>query len=208
MNNPQLLLKVDSALATELEGYLSIRSDLHYVMRVTFTAIEFLESNQEEDDFTLATYLNASLVAYARPFNDGVRGLKSLKLKSSDIYKDFDGAIDLHEYLMNQRSKLVAHSVNPYEDVGVGIVLNEKGRPISVGFLTSRLVSFTVNDYKQFNQLSKVALEAVNKKISELDKLLFKEVSGYSDEQLSLLKPVEYTAPNPNEARKSKRKSK
>jgi hypothetical protein len=207
MDNPQPLLKVDSPTAKDLEGYVSIGSDLHYVMRVTHGAVQFLENGQE-DDFTLPTYLGAALVAYARPFKDGVRGTKKLNLEASVIYKEFEGAEKLHEYLINQRDKLVAHSVNPFEAANAGVILNEEGKPAGIGYLSSRLVSLTSEDYKQFNQLAKIALEAVNVKISELQQQLLEEVQGFTEEELDNLKPVRYTAPHPNEAHDSRRKLK
>jgi hypothetical protein len=205
MDKPQPLLKVDSSTAIELEGYLSIGADLHYVMRVTHAAVQFLENGQE-DDFTLPTFLSAALVSYARPFKDGVRGNKKLSLKASEVYKGIEGAEKLHKYLINQRDKLVAHSVNPFETVSVGLIMG-KGKPAGVGYLSSRLVSFTIEDYKQFNQLAKIALEAVNTKTSELEKQLLIEVSEFKENVLSKLKPVRHTAPHPNEADRSRRKS-
>ena len=207
MDNPKPLLKIDSSTAKDLEGYVSIGTDLHYVMRVIHAAAQFLESGQE-DDFTLPTYLSAALVAYARPFKDGIRGIKKLNLEASVIYKEFEGAEKLHEYLISQRDKLVAHSVSPFETANVGVILNEEGKPAGVGYLSSRLVSFTLEDFKQFNQLAKIALEAVNVKISELQKQLLKEVRRFTDEELGNLKPVRYTTPHPDEAHDSRRKLK
>lgn len=206
MNDPQPVLKIESTIAKELEGYISIGSDLQYVMRVTHSAVQFLESGQQ-DDFTLPTYFSAALVAYARPFKDGVRGTKKLNLNASEIYKDFEGAEELHVYLTAQRDKLVAHSVNPFESVSVGLIVNEKGEPAGAGYLSSRLVSFTIEDYKQFNQLAKIALEFVNAKTSELEKQLMKEAHDLSKDKLSKLKPIRHTTPHPDQARDSRRKT-
>jgi hypothetical protein len=153
-------------------------------MRITHNAVQFLESGQK-DDFTLPTYLSAALVAYARPFKDGVRGTKKLNLKAEEIYKEFEGAETLHEYLIDQRDKLVAHSVNPFEAVSVGLVLDDKGKPVGAGYLSSRLISFTLEDYKQFNHLSKIALEFVNARASALEKQLISEAHALSDDELS-----------------------
>jgi len=207
MNQPQPLLKVSSSTAKQLEGYLSIGTDLQYVMRVTHTAVQFIETGPQ-DDFTLPTYLSASLVAYARPFSDGVRGSKSLKLVAAEVYAGIEGAEDLHEYLINQRNKLIAHSVNPFESVHAGIVMNDQGRPTSVGYFSSRLVSFKVEDYKQFNQLTKIALEATNQKISKVEKLLLAEVTKYSDKELRKLKPARFVVPPPDKAQESRRNPK
>lgn len=170
-------------------------------MRVTFKAAQFLGEGQS-DEITLTTYLSAALVAYARPFSDGVRGSRSLKLEAGEVYKHIEGADALHKYLIDQRNKLVAHSVNPFEDVSVGIILNNVGRPAGVGYLASRLVSFTVEDWSRFNQLCKTALEWVNEKSTLLQKQLLTETTAYSDQELSKLKIVRYTAPHPNQAQR------
>lgn len=204
MADPQPVLKVDSPIAKEIEGYLSIDSDLHYVMRITHGAVQFLESGRE-DDFTLPTYLSAALVAYARPFKDGVRGTKKLNLNPEEIYNAFEGATQLHEYLIDQRDKLVAHSVNPFEVVSVGLVLDNQGKPAGAGYLSSRLISFTIEDYKQFNHLSKIALEFVNDKTAALEKQLMEEAKTLSKDELSKLKPLRHTTPNPAQASQSRR---
>jgi hypothetical protein len=199
MDSPQKLLKVISPLTKELEGYVSIGSDLHYVMKVTYYAIQFLEKGKE-DDFTLPTYFSAALVAYARPFNDGVRGVKNLKLSASEIYDGIEGAEDYHKYLISQRSKLIAHSVNPFEAVHAGIILNSQGEPTGVGYLSGRLTGFTADEFRQFNQLAKTALQTVNQKIEQIQELLLVEVGQYSKKELRALKPVRFTVPHPDKA--------
>lgn len=200
----QPVLKIDSPVAKEIEGYVSIGSDLHYVMRITHSAVQFLESGQE-DDFTLPTYLSAALVAYARPFKDGVRGAKKLNLNPEEVYNGFEGALQLHKYLIDQRDKLVAHSVNPFEVVSVGLVLDDKGVPASAGYLSSRLVSFTIEDYKQFNYLTKTALEFVNAKTVAFEKQFMKEAMTLSEDELSKLKPLRHTIPYPTQTNQSRR---
>jgi len=206
MSDSQPVLKLESSIAKELEGYVSIGSDLHYVMRVTHNAVQFLESGQQ-DDFTLPTYFSAALVAYARPFKDGVRGTKKLNLNAREMYQNFKGAEKLHEYLIAQRDKLVAHSVNPFESVSVGLIVNKHGEPAGTGYLSSRLISFTIEDYKQFNQLAKVALVFVNARISELEKQLMQEARGLSKDKLNKLKPIRHTTPHPDQVRDSRRKT-
>lgn len=204
MDKPQPLFKLESPTAKVLEGYISIGSDLHYVMRVTHRAVSFLESGQE-DDFTLPTYLSAALVAYARPFKDGVRGNTKLNLVAKEIYESFEGAENLHEYLIDQRNKLVAHSVNPFEAVDVGVIVDEKYKVVGAGYLSSRLVSFTIDDYKQFNQLAKLALDFVNGRTEKLEKQLIAEAQKLSKDELTKLKPIRYTAPNSEQAHQSRR---
>lgn len=206
MEEPKPLLQIKSDIAAELAGYLSIRVDLQYVVRVTHVAVEFIESGNE-DDFTLPTYLSAALVAYARPFSDGVRGKKKLNLDPKEVYKGVDGAQELHDYLIAQRNKLIAHSVNPYEDVSVGVVLNGDDKPTSIGYLTSRLVSFITSDYEQIYHLTQIALNSVNQKIDLLHKQLFHEVGKYTSEELQKLTPARYTAPHPSSANKPRRRS-
>lgn len=207
MDTPQPLFNINTSIARDLEAYVSFGADLHYVMKVTHSAVKFLEEDQE-DDFTLQTYLSAALAAYARPFKDGVRGAKKLNLEANAVYGGVEGAENLHKYLINQRDKFVAHSVNPFETTNAGVILNNKGRPVGVGCLSSRLTSFTLDDYRQFNQLAKIALEAVNNKILVLQEQLLEEAQKFTDVELSLLKPMRFTTPLSDEAGSSKRRPK
>jgi hypothetical protein len=68
--------------------------------------------------------------------------------------------------------------------------LDDNGKPVGAGYLSSRLISFTVEDYKQFNHLSKTALEFVNARTSALEKQLISEAQTLSDDELNKLKPV------------------
>jgi hypothetical protein len=57
-------------------------------------------------------------VKYVRCFTTGKRFGLDLS-----VFDDSDGARDTHQYFKDMRDKHVVHSVNPFEDASVGVVL-------------------------------------------------------------------------------------
>lgn len=67
----------------------------------------------------------------------------------------------------------MAHSVNAFEEVGVGLVLHpdeKEGRVVGTAALGHRLVGWQAQDLQQFDRLASLVLtELVEPKIAELE---------------------------------------
>jgi hypothetical protein len=95
----------------------------------------------------------AALTKYVRCFTTGRRlGL------SESLLAEIDGAVEAHRYYKNMRDKNVAHSVNPFEEVRVGVVLPSSDSPIQavqgVAIITRRLASGSIGGVSTLRRLA------------------------------------------------------
>lgn len=135
--------------AKELADLVSIIQDLKFAI----DSLIKLDTIIEKDDLLARALWSSSLIAYRRCFNYGKRyGLKK------DIYKKIKGdPLGLHEYFINQSNKLIAHSVNPFEQIVIDIQLShpENGKKIvGVSYLSINLICTDKEGIKNFKDLS------------------------------------------------------
>lgn len=176
-----------------------MHQDLMYVMRATHEALGAI-NEAGTDSFLLRTLWSNALTAYARPFKDGVRE----KLIAADIFTDIEGALRSHTYFLNQRDKLVAHSVNPFEQVAVGVFLDTAGKVAGYGKLAGQLIATTVEGINNLNQLAKIAIEYNKNAIETTKSKLIEEASRLSPVELEQLENVRFVAPNSGQAGESR----
>lgn len=200
MEKPVPLRQFKSIKTSEMEDLIAAGHDIQYVTFLTKKASDIVES---EMDFLSRMYFENALITYARPFASGVR----TRLQAKDIFSTSDGALDYHVYLVEQRNKLVAHSVNPFEETKVGVLVSSDGILMGIGNLSGRLVAFTKRDYQQFNRLANAALEFINTKLKQLEQDVLEEASKLSSKDLMKLETVKFEAPGPRSVSKSKRKA-
>ena len=82
---------------------------------------ELERAEDEADNLLIEALWTAALVKYVRCFTSGKRfGL------DPSVFDGLAGASETHQYFKNMRDKHVAHSVNPFEGVGVRVVLGGK----------------------------------------------------------------------------------
>jgi hypothetical protein len=98
--------EIGGSAARHLSDLTSISNDLHR------TAAWLVHLRDAKPDEILADALfTASLISYRRCFISGVRN----GLGRHHILAIGNNAEKLHDYLIDQASKLIAHSVNPFE---------------------------------------------------------------------------------------------
>lgn len=201
MEQPVPLRRFKSSKVSELEDFMAAGHDIQYVTFLTKKAHE-AASDKNSIDPLLRLYFENALITYARPFATGVRS----RLYPEVIFGDRKDALDYHEYLIEQRNKLVAHNVNPFEETFVGVLVDSKNQLLGVGNLTGRLVSFTKDDYGQFNRLTSAVLDFINKKLQRLEQEVLSEARQLSPEELSKLETIQFIAQGSESVSKSKRK--
>jgi hypothetical protein len=195
------LKRMTTPTAKMLEALISMHQDYRYVMQLSHAAVQLIETGLSDDDqLLLQTYWSAALNAYARPFKDGVRQQKM----QASIFTGIDGAAESHEYFMNQRDKLIAHSVNPFEEVFVGVLVDSDCKVVGVGELAGRLVATSLEGFRDLNQLAKIATKHLIGEITKYKAELLKEASAMPCDELNKLKEVKFTAPSPNKAKDSR----
>jgi hypothetical protein len=94
-------------------------------------------------DILARALFSGSHISYRRCFNRG-----SLGLGKSQVSQLTSEQREIHDYHLAQADKLLAHSVNRYEMVEVGIALD--GDKINVGHIAARLVGLDKPDLEKW----------------------------------------------------------
>jgi hypothetical protein len=189
-----------SVTTSDMEDFISASYDIQHVTLLTRKAAE--TPHDQDSALLLRLYLENALITYARPFATGVRN----RLVPEDIFVGGDGALEYHKYLIEQRNKLVAHNVNPFEQTLVGIIINAQNEILATGHLMGRLVVFTKDDYQQFNRLATTVLEFINTRLQGLEQEMLSQAHKLPPEERSKLETVKFKVPGPEAVTKSKRK--
>lgn len=159
--------EVDYGEAKKLADIASIHQDLIFTIQICKRLIKLLDNNS--NDWLLQNALwSAALVSYNRCF---AHGRKNFELNEREIFGNLPGeAVECHQYYRNLRDKNIAHSVNPFEQIAVGLVLSEPNKPkreiLGVSTLSQRLICLNKEGVKQLGMLS----EVVRKKVAALAK--------------------------------------
>ncbi|MDP3282545.1 MAG: hypothetical protein Q8M57_16155 [Nitrosomonas sp.] len=130
-----LIVEIDYPDAKYLAAYHSIFRDL-MVAEDAVDRLLSMDTNSEENRCLIESLYISALVSYIRGFTSGKRAARL----STDIFSKLDGAEVVHNYFKDIRDKHIAHSVNPFEQVKVGVRLtpktSNKKEVISVGVLS------------------------------------------------------------------------
>jgi hypothetical protein len=134
-----------SAAARQLADSVSVLQDLELVLSACEQLSELIRSDSDQpDSASLHAWWTAALVTYVRCFSSGKRG----GLSYSDVQSLGENAVAIHETIKGMRDKNIAHSVNPFEQVRVGLVLSPQLRQRTavegVAVLASRLLTLDV----------------------------------------------------------------
>ena len=113
-----------------------------------------------------------------------------------------------HDYLIRLRGKHIAHSVNPFEDVGIGLIIapgNGMEPPtIGVGHLLAKLVGFPAESLQHFESLAAFLLSEAGKMYANQVEVVQNEAAALDVEALLALPEMQLVVPGPDEASVSK----
>lgn len=144
---------------------------MSYFQDLTFT-IDALDRLQQmindnvQDNVVSGSLWIGALVSYARCFSTGKRfGL------SGEMFRSSAGGLECHEYYINLRNKHIAHSVNPFEQVVVGIVLSPPSKSEKkvegIAVMSQRLLHLDSVGIQNLRRLSVAALEVIQTRSKE-----------------------------------------
>ena len=184
MQEAKPLLELPDADAKLLAEWYGVAYDLQHVISAVKVIGALLE--QPGADSTVVRSLwSSALVSYVRCFGSGRRA----RLKPS-IYTHLSGdPIGTHQYYKDTRDKHIAHPVNAFEEVRVGIATGESGEPIGIGHLAAFRVCDAAEGVAQLGALASVAMQHVTKCIQPLEDAILTRVKGNID-MLAALKPL------------------
>jgi hypothetical protein len=137
----------------------SIDNDLAFCMRCCERLSQFVQSGHQDMVLQRSLWTSA-LVAYARCFASGVRyGL------TPEIFSKHEGKllVEAHKYFIEVRNKHVAHSVNPFEQIKVGVALSptssDKRQIEGIQTLVGIQLHGGLEEIEQLRMLTRIALE-------------------------------------------------
>src|SRR5712691_7038815 len=151
---------VDFAEAKMLADLEGLTQDLGAVVETCSRLADLLQV-ESKDHILLEALWTSALIRYARCFAEGKRyGLED------SIFGGLNGdPIGTHRVFIDIRNKHIAHSVNPLEQMHVGLLLEpnaERGKKvIGVAALSFRQIVGDVRLVRQLGQLAKVLVEKV-----------------------------------------------
>ena len=199
--NRMHIAKVEFEEARELADYASIFQDLAFVLDV-LDRLHGLLGEKEPDAVVVQAYWTAALVGYVRCFSTGRRvGL------SESIFEGIQGAeqsaVEVHRHFKAMRDKNIAHSVNPFEQVEVGVVLTPPDAPVrkidGVATLAMRHISSTPEGVESLQELARIARRKTGQECQRLQQASL-EVAGTLDlDELYETVTIRTTAPAPEE---------
>lgn len=200
------VVRCESEFAALLADLVSIRSDLLQTEQLCERLLDFLRTRSPNQDPLIVDALwGAALVRYARCFTTG----KRVRLDPAILSHLPGDPIGTHNYYKNQRDKLIAHSVNAFEEVQIGIILSSPAESvrsvIGVANFHARLISGDEQGVKQLGQLAQALRAAVEKQIAEGTQKVLEEARQSSIDELYRLRPMVYTAPGPDAASKARK---
>ena len=191
-----IVANVDYEEAKKLADLGAIVQDLGFTMK-TCSRLKKLLKEDSQDSLLIESMWTAALIRYARCFATGKRfGL------SESI---FDGLIGephkVHKMYMDLRDKHIAHSVNPFEQMAVGLVLSTESsherKIMGVATMSMRHICSDVEGVHQLGLLSKVLKEKVIEIAKEYEKKTLDKGKSITLEVLYKLPRLRMVAPGP-----------
>ena len=202
MQNSEPLKKYTSDNTLRYRDVLSVQTDLQTVA-AQLKKLRSLDQSDETQVLRLALW-NSSLATFFKCFATGVRQYKI----DPDIFATLPGEpLRFVEFLKNQRDKHVAHSVNMFEEISVGVMLDhEKKQKVGIGHLQIRRVGEPDDHIRSFQRLVEAAISraatdftTITDEINgELDSITYDEMLGWDD--------LQYVVPEPERAASKARK--
>jgi len=196
IENP--VAKVDFKEAKALADLISIANDLGAVMLTCSRLMQIL-NDSPSDNILIENLWTGAIIRYARCFATGKRfGL------SEDIFKSLKGEpLKAHKFYIDTRNKHIAHSVNPFEQLEVGLVLSPKDSKkevIGVAKLSMRYMSPDTEGVRTLGCLAKVAHQKLSEKGKELEQKVLEVGKKMDIEDLYKRSRPRLTAPDPESA--------
>jgi len=201
-DNP--IAEVDFEEAKKLADLISIAQDLGSVMK-TCSKLKVLLEDNSRDSLLIENLWTSALIRYARCFASGKRyGL------DETIFEDLQGeALKVHNMYMNLRNKHIAHSVNPFEQIKVGVVLSpeesQDKKIIGVATLLMKQISLDREGVHQLGLLSKVILEKVREMAKQYEQKTLEISKTFPIKDLYKCARPRLVAPGLDETNKSRR---
>lgn len=188
--------QVDYKESRNLADLGSILQDLTFTIETCKRLMQLLKDDSK-DVVLVASLWTAALIHYIRSFASG----KRYDL-SEDIFQDLPGdAIEVHKFYKNLRDKHIAHSVSPYEQVEVGLILSPKDsgekKVMGVATLSMRHICTTAEGVEQLGRLATVLRKEVARLAKEYEGKVLEVGKNLPIDELYSRARIRTVAPGP-----------
>jgi hypothetical protein len=198
---PMLTVALDVPSAYILADQAAIVQELQFTIDCCKRLLNELAAPDEEQDPVLPLALwSSAVIAYARCFSKG----KRFGLTNEDVQKlPLHGAVmDFHKWIIEEKSKLTAHSANPFEIAKVAAALapaDTKDRRVE-GIVIYATNHFVVDGggVQQLGAMAAALAKQTAEQAQEQEDIVLKEAQQLSIESLYKLPPLR-TSPQPDD---------
>ncbi len=196
------VVRVEYEEAQQLADLTAIFRDLKFV-REALQRLLTLSDENSEDGVLIQSYWTAALIAYARCYATGVRfGLRE------DILQRREGATEVHEFVKGLRDKHVAHSVNPFEQTAVGLILSEptsaERKVEGVATLATTHITADAEGVRSFLAIVGMAMEHVKEEAERWKARTLEVARQLPIDDLYRRERLRVTAPGPQDASRAR----
>jgi hypothetical protein len=162
------MVEINSDAASEYGDTWLVFYDLEGVVGTCDRLLELIAINSQ-DHVLLESLSTAALIKYVRCFGTG----KRIGLREDDLVGLPGDPVGVHRYFKDLRDKHIAHSVNPLEQVRVGVILADDGSVDALGHLAGRNISMSDEQARTLKTLAAAIISRLRQSLdSQHAKLL------------------------------------
>jgi hypothetical protein len=197
------IAEVDFDEAKQTADLMSYFQDLAFTISALDRLQQLIDDNSKDEVLAASLWI-AALITYARCFSTGKRfGL------SEKLFEGIEGGVECHQLYMNLRNKHIAHSVNPYEQVVVGLVLSPPSSPErkveGVSILSQKLLHLDSEGVQNLRRLTLIAMKEIEKQGKEYQEKTLEAGKKIPIDILYIKASPRTVAPGPEEAGKPRK---
>ena len=196
-----LIARLNFDEAQKLADYGSILQDLRAVSEICTRLKGFL-ADASQDPTMIEALWTAALVRYARCFTSS----KRVRL-GDEVFVGLEGdPRDTHQFYFNLRNKLITHSVNPFEQMVVGAVLDKSSPEVrqllGVASLSVKLVSSSIEGVDTLGRLATAVAQKVSASAATLHATVLEKARRLPIENLYEGAEMTFVTPGPDDAKR------
>ena len=193
MDAKEMTFKViDFAEAQEVADWTGIILDLEFVKAACSRLL--IESEISRDPVLSRALIVSAIITYARCFNQG--GGVRLALHDNDL-EAMGVDMSLHGYIMELRSKHIAHSVSSFEQAVVGVA--DVGGRLEVVDLTQHMIGVPAKSIAELKEMAEFLIKVVVKYADNANANVIAKYQSLTSDQVLALRPIQLQTPKPNE---------
>jgi hypothetical protein len=192
---PAAVRRLTTPAAQDLAGLAAIFDDLQTVLRCCERLVAELGSDEDSaDELALEAFWTTAVLSYARCFSSAAKRtrLTSDDVKATDLPGDVLG---WHHMLQQLREHYVDSAVNTRETLSVGVSQDPDGHPNGIAVTSAPRARVDDLTVRQTGALAFELSRIVDRRIADLQDVVFGAARSMTAEQLDRLALLEVAPP-------------